>query len=330
VVRYLNYAVLLGISVLSAGETLAAPVLLNDLYTPDATVFTVSSPGFLANDTSSTGGLRATSIDLTGTQGTVAAFPSGGFTFTPTQGLATNTSFSYTAVDSSGVSGTATVTLDMVSTLPKAVADIYTPNATTFTVASSAGFLTNDTGGIGGLHATSIDLTGTQGTVAAFPSGGFTFTPVHGLATNTSFTYNLADQLGRVSSATVTLDMISTLPKAINDHYKLLVGDILSIDLPGMLMNDTGGIGGLHATSIDLTGTQGTVAAFPSGGFTFTPTSGLLGETSFSYWIADALGRVSSATVFVSVEENAVPEPSSFALLMAALGLLSIHRKRTV
>ncbi len=300
-----------------------------DSYTPNAKVFTVAAPvGLLTNDTGGIGSLHATSINLTGTQGSVAAFADGSFTFTPTTGLATNTSFSYTMSDQLGRISSANVVFDMVSTLPQAVADTYTPNAKVFSVAASAGLLANDTGGIGALKAVSINLTGTQGGVAAFADGSFTFTPTVGLSSNTGFSYNMTDELGRTSSATVMFDLVSTLPKAADDYYSMMAGDVLTINLPGLLGNDTGGIGSLHATSINLTGTQGSVAAFADGSFTFNPTAGFVGDTSLSYTMADTLGRVSSATVFLSVEGNSVSEPNSLALLIIAVGLFGLQRRR--
>ncbi|MBL8333507.1 MAG: cadherin-like domain-containing protein, partial [Rubrivivax sp.] len=188
-------ALTLGLFIVAA-PLAAAPVLLDDAYTPTSAVFVVPAPGVLANDSSASGGLRVLSLDITGLQGTVTAFPNGRFSFTPAPGLATDTSFRYTATDNGGGLAAATVRFDMVSTLPLALPDNYTPNGATFVVPAAQGLLANDSGGIGSLQVLSLDITGTQGTVTAFADGRFSFTPAPGLATDTSFAYTLVDSAG--------------------------------------------------------------------------------------------------------------------------------------
>ena len=323
-VSLLRIGLVFGLAVAKANAT---PVTADDFYTPNATIFTVSSStGVLANDSSDVGGLYAASYSPP-PGGALSLFTDGSFTFTPNYGLATNTSWTYTATDSSGAKSSATVTFDMESTLPQAVDDSYTPNATTFSIAEPQGLLTNDTGGIGNVMAMSYTPTA-DGTVNLFTDGSFTFTPNYGLATNTSFTYVISDQLGRTSSATVTFDMESTLPQAVDDSYTMLAGDILSLGPLGLLGNDFGGIGSLEVISFSPI-TDGLLSVFTDGAFMFTPGLGFYGTTHFDYWIGDALGRQSLATAWIEVLPGTVPEPATLALFGLGLAGLGFSRRRT-
>lgn len=308
----------------------AVPVLADDFYTPDALVYTVSAPGVLANDSSTAGGLQVVSLNITGLQGSITGFPDGRFVFTPQTGLASNTSLTYTAQDASGARATATMTFDMVSTLPRASADAYTPHTTVFSVAAPNGLLANDTGGIGGLRTVAVNATNLRGSVTGFPDGHFTFTPTAGLAVDTSFTYTVADGLGRTSTGVATFDMTSTLPTAVTDRYTP-TASLLSVDVVhGLLANDRGGIGALRAVSVDVTGTRGSIIAFPDGHFTFAPTYGSRTDTSFRYTMSDELNRTSTADVLIDMESTlpiAVLDAYTIAtnqvLDVAAAGLLA-------
>ncbi|MBL8335106.1 MAG: cadherin-like domain-containing protein, partial [Rubrivivax sp.] len=307
------------------------PVAVNDSYTPNAANFFVpAAQGLLANDSGGIGTLQVLSLDITGTQGTVTAFADGRFGFTPDPGLATDTSFAYTLVDSAGRTRKATAFFDMVSTLPVAVDDIYTLNATTLNVPVAQGVLANDSGGIGKLQVLSLDITGTQGTVTAFSDGHFSFTPDPGLATDTSFAYTMLDEAGRTRKATVLLDVLSTLPVGVDDFYDLLgAGPFSTTALDGLLGNDRGGLGGLELAGVDDSGLQGTLTVLADGSFTFDPRSGFRGTTSFDYVLVDALGRTSRSTATLRVGPAfPVPEPATAALLLIAGGALCARRQR--
>lgn len=304
-------------------EASAVLVTNGDFYTPDATVYSVAAPsGWLANDSSSDGGLRVISFTLP-SQGLLNVATDGSFTFTPGTGQTSNTVVTYTATDDSGTTSSAMVTFDLVSTLPTAVNDFYTPTSTVLTVAAPGGWLANDTGGIGSLHAVSF-LAPSQGVVNAATDGSFTYTPASGQTTNETITYTMRDDLNRLSSASVTFDLESTLPVAVDDFFSILAGDILDIGPPGLLANDFSGVGSLSVVSF-TTISDGLLSLLTDGSVTFAPNAGFIGTTMFSYTMRDALGRFSTAMVEIEVQGNAVPVPPAAALMVA--GLVAMRRR---
>lgn len=316
----------------------AAPTLVDDLYTPDAAVFSVAAPGFLANDISVAGGLVATLIQSV-VGGVVTAFPNGSFTFTPSDGRATDASFQYQATDNSGGASIATVNFDMTSTLPFAKPDSYTLTTPVLNVPAGTGFLVNDTGGIGTVKATLISDSVDHGVLTAFPDGNFTYTPDSGFAGVDAFTYRISDEVGRTSEATVTIDASTNLPVAIDDVYAVAPDLAFSAAVPGFLANDSGGIGALKAILISDSVDHGVLTAFGDGHFNYIPDAGFIGIDSFRYQIADDVGRTAEALVrlLVGVEDpdppgpvTPAPEPGTIALLLfgatAAIG--SARRRR--
>ena len=281
------------------------PTAVNDNYTVNATTYNVNAgSGILTNDTGGIGELSTILITDTVDNGSLSVFGGGNFTYTPDYGADTNDSFTYRMRDELGRTSEATVTLDLESTLPTAVNDNYTLNATSLTVDVGTGILSNDTGGIGDLSAILITDTVDNGTLSVFGGGNFTFTPDYGADTNDSFTYRMRDELGRTSEATVTLDLESTLPTAVNDSYTLNATS-LTVDVgTGILSNDTGGIGDLSAILITDTVDNGTLSVFGGGNFTFTPDYGADTNDSFTYRMRDELGRTSEATVILDLEST--------------------------
>ena len=405
--------------VFSAVDTFALPVANDDTYTPDAAVYTVAAPeGWLANDTTTDGGLTVTSA-FAPAQGTLTANSDGSFTYTPDFGQAVNTTIQYSIKDNSGNTDSAFVTFDLVSTLPGAVDDTYTPDAATFTVSAPQGVLSNDTGGIGQLSVFSANAP-SEGALFMTTDGALTYTLDNGQTTNQTITYFIEDEAGRTDSATITFDVASTLPGAVDDTYTLNAAT-LNVGAPqGVLSNDTGGIGGLSVLSatapsegllfmtvdgglsyslefgqttnqtvtyfvedeagrtdsatitfdvaatlplaaddffsmfsnqlLNVTGpgllendfgvigelevvsfsqlSDGLLTLLADGSFMFDPNAGFFGTTSFDYTIADELGRLSTATVFIDVA--AVPLPSPLLLLLAGAALIVRARQKRV
>ena len=104
----------------------------NDTYFLSAnTIFTVSAPGVLINDTASSGTLNAQLISAANI-GTVALATDGSFTYTPPTGFTGIATFTYAAVQGSLQSNTATVTLNVggVFITPTGTITTGTPGAT--------------------------------------------------------------------------------------------------------------------------------------------------------------------------------------------------------
>jgi hypothetical protein len=326
--RARTFVTLVASVLVAAATTGAAPIVVDDLYTPDATVFSVAAPsGLLANDSTAVGGLRVVSF-TSPAEGSILLLTSGAFTYTPAMGQSTNVTFDYTAFDDSGEGATGSVTFDLVSTLPQGVDDFYTPDAPTFSVAPASGLLANDTGGIGDLRVVSFTVP-SQGSLVLNSLGALTYAPASGQATNETVTYTLADELDRVSQAEVTFDLVSTLPLAVDDDYTTAANTPLVVDAAtGLLANDLGGIGDLRVVSFFVPA-NASATLFSDGSFALLPDAGFLGTIAFDYTIADALDRISTATISVLVGPGTaeVPEPAT-GLLVGIGSMLVLGRIR--
>ncbi|HQO28596.1 MAG TPA: Ig-like domain-containing protein, partial [Accumulibacter sp.] len=99
---------------------------------------------------------------------------------------------------------------------------------------------------------------------------------------------------------------VNNAPIANNDSYTARPGQTLAIAAPGFLANDSDPDGdSLTAVSVNITGLQGSLVAFPDGHFNFTPTAGFVGTTSFTYTMGDGFGGNATGTVSINVVNNA-------------------------
>ncbi|HEY5720975.1 MAG TPA: tandem-95 repeat protein [Allosphingosinicella sp.] len=112
-----------------------------------------------------------------------------------------------------------------------------------------------------------------------------------------------------LSGVTLVPGSVQVTPIAYDDAFNLTGNTPITISsAQGLLLNDVdpdgvGGSAGITVTSVDTTGTQGTVAFNADGSFTFTPTTGFVGLTSFKYYVQDAqgLGNVTEGIVTMTV-----------------------------
>jgi hypothetical protein len=115
-----------------------------------------------------------------------------------------------------------------------------------------------------------------------------------------------------LNGVTLVPGSVKVTPIAYDDAYGLTGNTPITIGAAqGLLLNDVdpdgaGGNLGLAVTSVDTTGTQGTVAFNANGSFTFTPTTGFVGITSFKYYVQDAqgLGNVTEGIVTMTVTDK--------------------------
>ena len=282
----------------------------------------VAGPGFLGNDIDLEGeALSATVIFDNVDNGSLAAFPSGTFSYTPDPGFTGTDSFQYRFRDASfNESDPVTVTievLDPANRTPLGATDDYSMIAGTTLSINAPGFLGNDIDLDGDdLSATVIFDNVDNGSLAAFPSGTFTYTPDPGFSGTDSFQYRFRDsEFHESEPVTVTIHVheANRAPVGVEDAYATLMDTPLSIPAPGFLGNDVDLDGeALSATVIADNVDNGSLSAFPSGTFTYTPAQGFTGTDSFQYGFRDAsfnnAGPV-TVTILVIDPVDGVPDP---------------------
>lgn len=210
-------------------------------------------------------------------------------TYTPTGGYSGPDSFTYTAVNESNQSQTATV---YVVALPAPVA-IADEGWTTVSTSANFDVLDNDTSG----EIASLDIvSGPNRGSASFVNGVLRFAPGNSPVTAT-MTYRLTDIAGQTATATLTVRVVDVFSGA-NDGSN--VSPLLVPQSPSnldLLANDSGT--GLRIQSVGNP-SNGT-ARVSAGLIRYTPRSGYAGMDSFTYSVVDATGRTDSATVTVLV-----------------------------
>jgi hypothetical protein len=95
-------------------------------------------------------------------------------------------------------------------------------------------------------------------------------------------------------------------PVANNDSYNAVSGHQLTVAAPGVLANDTGGIGPLSAILL-TSPAHGTFSFSTNGGFTYTPAGNFTGTDSFTYEATDGHTDSSAATVTLNVSADQPP-----------------------
>jgi hypothetical protein len=97
-------------------------------------------------------------------------------------------------------------------------------------------------------------------------------------------------------------------PVAMPDHYAVASDASLSVAAPGFLSNDIDLDGeALTAVAILDNVDNGTLSAFPSGSFQYTPNAGFTGTDAFEYQMRDESGNMATAVVTIEVVLDYIP-----------------------
>ena len=147
-----------------------------------------------------------------------------------------------------------------------------------------------------------------HGTLTLNPSGSFTYTPNPQFHGQDSFVYELSDTDSDTDQATVTITVnsVDDLVDAINDSYSTPEDTTLTVNVPGVLTNDSAPDGGESVALIDDV-SHGTLTLNLSGSFTYTPDPQFHGEDSFVYELSDTDGDTDQALVTITI--NSVDDP---------------------
>ena len=116
-----------------------------------------------------------------------------------------------------------------------------------------------------------------------------------------SFTYQISDDVGATSEATVTITVLddesnNVVTQANDDEYFSVINELVVADV---LSNDTGE--GLIITDIPQTPANGLAGINSDNTLLYTPNVGFFGTDSFTYTITDAEGTTSTATVTIYI-----------------------------
>jgi hypothetical protein len=253
----------------------------------------------LANDTHADGDSLdvATVSDPAG--GAAAIELDGTITYTPDPGFHGADSFTYEAGDSDGDTDSATATV-VVNTAPSAAGDSATVNEDTQVIIA---VLSNDTDADMDTLSVSSVSDPTNGTATLNPDGTVTYMPDGNFNGSDSFTYEISDGFGGVSSATVdvTVNPVNDEPTANGESAGTNEDTAVTI---AVLANDADVDGDTLVVTSVSDPAHGSTVINPDGTITYTPDGNDNGSDSFTYDISDGNGGVDSATVFVTV--NAV------------------------
>jgi uncharacterized repeat protein (TIGR02059 family) len=270
----------------------------------------------------------------------------GVFTLNPATGVVTfvadsnavagsQTVITYRVTDITGQTATSTLT-PVVPPAPAAVADTSAGN---YDTNQTLNILSNDTPGDASAplvastvklcasgqspnncNATTVSVAN-QGTYTVNSDGSVTFDPLPTFSgTATAVTYQVADSLGQVTSATITPTVYAP-PNAVNDTSS---GNYDTNQVISPLSNDVDGSGTIDATTVKLCSSgqvapnctattltvagEGTYTVNANGTVTFDPLPSFTGTASpVTYQVADSLGQTDSATITPTVGAPPLP-----------------------
>ncbi len=320
-----------------------APVAGNDLGSAveDGGAVTLAAATLLANDKDADLGdtkvIQSVTSSAAGANVTLNA--SGDLVYDPESlfqslrhGVTTTDSFTYTMVDGSGATSTATVvmTITGVNDAPVAGDDaaVAVEDGGPVTILA-ADVLANDTDVDAGDSKSILDISASVSgaSVTIDGAGNFVYNPGalfqslgSGATFVDSFTYRVMDSAGAVDTATVfvTVTGVNDVPVAVADTVQL-GEDAAAADLTALLLaNDTDVDAGDVRTivGVDGSGANGTlIYDAATGSVSYAPSAasqalgaGQTATDSFTYTVADASGATSTATVSVTiVGANDVP-----------------------
>jgi hypothetical protein len=247
--------------------------------------------------------------------GSVTISADGSFVYTPASDFAGTDTFQYTIDDGFGGTFTATATIDVTDQAPQ----LNNVNVTylmghnqTLVIGAAQGLLLGASDPDGdALSVMAMVGQGTNnGAVSINTDGSFSYTPNSGFIGSDSFTYQIVDGYGGVTTATATIIVGNTPPTAQNLFYSVAHDHLLEVDAANGLLT-----GGSDPDSDPLTSSKpdgegtyqsGSVSMNSDGSFDYRPPANFVGTDLFIYQVSDGLGGYATATVTVDVT-NAAP-----------------------
>ena len=264
--------------------------------------------GLLSNDVISPGETVSIELATLPALGQIAIDAQGGFVYQPS-GASGVDQFSYRLVSAgvASVPALITITVNDLNEAPVAVDDHYVVDSGHALTVPAPGLLGNDVDPDGDPLSARIINDPLIGAVTLNSNGSFVYTPPADFSGQTQFVYEVADPRGLRSQATVFInvnDHLAPLP----DAYSLDEGEVLFVDAPGVLANDSIIPQGTLRIVVVQPPTLGTVQMTNDGSFVYRTTSPeSSGQDLFRYRLEDS--SIASYPVDVTLTIDAVNDP---------------------
>ncbi|MBK7238075.1 MAG: tandem-95 repeat protein [Sterolibacteriaceae bacterium] len=299
-----------------------------------ATSLVGGAASVMAND----GGLADTPVNVSlvsgVAHGSLTLNADGSFSYTHDGSENFSDSFSYQLSDNDGETSTATVsiTISPVSdTTPVASDDaiaVAEGGTATSLVGGASSVMANDTGLSDTPVNVSLVSSVAHGTLTLNADGSFSYTHDGTENFSDSFSYQLTDNDGQVSEATVNITITpvsDTTPVASDDAIAVAEGGTATTLVGGassVMANDSGLSDTPVNVSLVSSVAHGTLTLNADGSFSYTHDGSENFSDSFTYRLTDNDGQVSDATVSISITpvSDTTPAASDDAISVAEGG----------
>ncbi|WP_162867862.1 Ig-like domain-containing protein [Euzebya tangerina] len=254
----------------------------------------------LGNDTDSNSDTLTIASVSDPAGGTATITADGTVTYTPDASFKGTDTFTY-QVDDGEDQASATVTVTVPNAAPVAGNDSATTDENTATAINLAA---NDSDPNGDPLTWSVVSDPANGTVTISPSGVATYTPNPGFAGTDTFTYQVDDGDGGITTATVTVAVGDVPAVAVPDRRTMdgyAAGQTptrITIEVLGNDLDPAGN--GLTLTSISTSGTRGS-PEIVGNTIQYSPAPGFRGVDTFTYRLTDGSGSTATTTVTITV-----------------------------
>ncbi|MCB9012245.1 MAG: tandem-95 repeat protein, partial [Actinobacteria bacterium] len=194
-----------------------------------------------------------------------------------------------------------------INTPPSAVDDgpYVTTGDGTLQVSAGDGVLANDSDVDHDTLTAEVVSDGSNGHVQLGADGSFAYQPNAGFRGLDSFTYVANDGSATSNPATVTI-RVNSQPVVAPDEYTVTAGQMLSVDAPGVLANDTDPDGDALVARFPGPTPSG-FSGHPDGSFTYSPGTDVSGSVVVPYCAADDVSETCSTVSIQVTPANAAP-----------------------
>jgi len=309
---------------LQVGATPDVPRPIADTWTgAEDSEWMIEAPGVLANDADADGDALRAGIVRSPGHGTLALGEDGAFRYVPDADWHGNDSFEYAALDGTGRSASAEVTLAVlpVNDPPVAAQDSYGLDEDMPLDVGAPGVLVNDTDVDGEPLLTELHTTVAHGTLALRSDGSFTYAPSPDFHGSDVFAYTTRDAAGAFATTQVSLAIaaVNDAPLPGADDYTVTEDGTLHVDAPGLLGNDLDVEGDAMTAALVSGAAHGGVTLRPDGSFVYIPLPDYSGSDLFVYAVSDPAGAIRHGAVALQVTRvNDAPIAHADTFLVAA------------